>query len=678
MAMDDGYMAEEDLGKTYDLRLLKRLYPFVRPYLRWVLLSIVLVMGITLVELTLPYVTKMAIDRHIVPVSPEGALSDTTANRGLLPVEAGAEAGAVVARHPDLFIHGDAGTRIHADDYARLPVAERRLLRAHDLAGLGRLAILFLGLVAVNFVLNFFQKLIMEYAGHTIMHNLRVRLFAHLEGLGVSFFSHNPVARLVTRMTNDVQNMHEFFTSIIALLFKDLFLLAGIVVVLFSLHWQLALVSVVVLPLVVGAALGFSGHIRNVFRAQRIKVAEINTRFAETIDGMKVIQAFRAEARNADYFRTLNHENYLLGMQQIHLFALFMPVIEMVGVITLAALIYFGGGQVLQQQISLGVLVAFITYMKMFFRPIRDLAEKYSILQNALASAERIFLLLDNREQLPEKQLPGGPTASTERSGEAVVNSGSKAFQSLHFEHVDFGYTPEELVLNDISFTLSTGETLALVGPTGSGKTTLINLIVRFYDPISGCVRLNGSDLRELPSEQVRAMLALVTQDPFLFSGTIRANLFPHQPHVTTADLNRVLTAAGCRELIEGLPDGIDTELTDGGALLSSGERQLLSVARALARDPQLIILDEATSYIDSETEVRLQAAMHNLMQGRTAIIVAHRLSTARRADRILVLKKGVVVEAGSHEALMARRGFYARLHQLQGAGNQTHEGAGV
>jgi ATP-binding cassette, subfamily B, multidrug efflux pump len=671
MAMDDTTMAEEGLGKTYDLRLLKRLYPFVRPLVRWVLLSIVLVMGITLVELTLPYVTKMAIDRHIVPVSPEGALSDTTANRGLLPVETGAAADAVVARHPDLFMHGDAGTRIHADDYNRLPVAERRLLRAHDLAGLGRLALFFLGLVAVNFILNFFQKLIMEYAGHTIMHDLRVRLFAHLEGLSVSFFAHNPVARLVTRMTNDVQNMHELFTSVIALLFKDLFLLAGILVVLFSLHWQLALVSVVVLPLVVGTALGFSGHIRNVFRGQRIKVAEINTRFAETIDGMKVIQAFSAEDRNADFFRTLNHENYLLGMQQIHLFALFMPVIEMVGVITLAALIYFGGGQVLQQQISLGVLVAFITYMRMFFRPIRDLAEKYSILQNAMASAERIFLLLDNHERLPEKQLPEGPN---ERPVQGTPNSDGRTFQSLRFEHVDFAYTPDELVLRDISFTLSAGETLALVGPTGSGKTTLINLIVRFYDPVAGCVRLNGSDLRELSSQEIRAMLALVTQDPFLFSGTLRVNLFPHQPHATAADLNRVLTAAGCREFIERLPDGIETELTDGGALLSSGERQLLSVARALARDPQMIILDEATSYIDSETETRLQAAMHNLMQGRTAIIVAHRLSTARRADRILVLNKGTIVEAGSHEALMARRGFYARLHQLQGAGYQSPE----
>lgn len=658
MAKDDGYMAEEGLGKTYDLRLIKRLYPFVRPYVRWVLLSIVLVIGITLVELTLPYVTKMAIDRHIVPVRQSEAESETAADKGLLPVVKGPQADGVVARHPDRFIRDQAGTRIHATDYARLPVEERRLLRAGDLAGLGRLALLFLGLVAVNFILNFFQKLIMEYAGHTIMHDLRVRLFAHLQGLAISFFSHNPVARLVTRMTNDVQNMHEFFTSVIALLFKDLFLLAGIIVVLFSLHWQLALVSVVVLPLVAGAALGFSGPIRSVFRDQRVKVAEINTRFAETIDGMKVIQAFGAEGRNADYFGALNHENYLLGMQQIHLFALFMPVIEMVGVVTMAALIYFGGGQVLQQHISLGVLVAFITYMRMFFRPIRDLAEKYSILQNALASAERIFLLLDNREQLPE---PGQP------SPRSTAGGGGAIFRSLSFERVDFAYTADEKVLQDISFTLSAGETLALVGPTGSGKTTLINLIARFYDPVGGRVRLNGSDLRELPSAEVRAMLALVTQDPFLFSGTIRANLFPHQDQVAEADLDRVLTAAGCRDLIERMPEGVDTVLTDGGALLSSGERQLLSVARALARDPQLIILDEATSYIDSETEARLQVAMHNLMQGRTAIIVAHRLSTARRADRILVLNRGAVVEDGNHEALMARKGFYARLHQLQG-----------
>jgi ATP-binding cassette subfamily B protein len=515
----------------------------------------------------------------------------------------------------------------------------------------------------------------MEYAGHTIMHDLRVRLFAHLEGLSLSFYTRNPVARLVTRMTNDVQNMHEFFTSVISLLFKDLFLLAGILVVLFTLHWQLALVSAVVLPVVVGTALGFSGRIREVFRAQRVKVAEINTRFAETIDGMKVIQSFRAEARNAGYFRSLNHENFLLGMQQIHLFALFMPVIEMIGVVTLAALIYFGGGQVLRGEISLGVLVAFITYMRMFFRPIRDLAEKYSILQNALASAERIFLLLDNRERLPQPEDPeGGPRGGPELAPADVAVARNARFRSLSFEAVDFAYTPGEKVLRQISFTLDAGETLALVGPTGSGKTTLINLIVRFYDPTAGRVCINGRDLRRLPVDQVRGMLALVTQDPFLFSGSVKANLFPHLETVAAVDFDRVVTAANCTDLIARLPKGGDTPLTDGGALLSSGERQLLSVARALARDPQLIILDEATSYIDSETEARLQSAMHHLLAGRTAIIVAHRLSTARRADRILVFNRGAVVEAGSHSDLMARQGFYAHLYRLQGMGPQARE----
>jgi ATP-binding cassette subfamily B protein len=647
MAWDDGYMAEEGLGKTYDLRLLKRLYPFVRPYQRWVLLSIALVMGITLVELTLPYVTKTAIDRHIVPVSGEA-----TAATEIVPAAADTDTGNLV------------GITAPDADPDLLTKAEQRRLRAHDLAGLGRLALLFLGLVAVNFILNFFQKLVMEYAGHTMMHDLRVRLFAHLEGLSLSFYNRNPVARLVTRMTNDVQNMHEFFTSVISLLFKDLFLLAGILVVLFTLHWQLALVSAVVLPVVVGTALGFSGRIREVFRAQRVKVAEINTRFAETIDGMKVIQSFRAEARNAGYFQSLNHENFLLGMKQIHLFALFMPVIEMIGVVTLAALIYFGGGQVLRAEISLGVLVAFITYMRMFFRPIRDLAEKYSILQNALASAERIFLLLDNRERLSQSTSLAMTPAEGRSGGTPVAGP---RFNSLSFEGVDFAYTPEEKVLHRISFTLKAGETLALVGPTGSGKTTLINLIVRFYDPTAGQVCINGRDLRQLPIGQVRALLALVTQDPFLFSGSVKANLFPHRETVAATEFDRVVAAANCADLIARLPEGGDTQLTDGGALLSSGERQLLSVARALARDPQLIILDEATSYIDSETEARLQAAMHHLMAGRTAIIVAHRLSTARRADRILVLNRGAIVEAGSHADLMAQQGFYARLYRLQG-----------
>ncbi|MDJ0783379.1 MAG: ABC transporter ATP-binding protein [Desulfosarcinaceae bacterium] len=651
--MNDLQMAEETLHERHDLRLLHRLYPFVRPYLRLVLLSIVLVVGITLVELTLPYVTKMAIDRHIVPVEETDRLGPGDA---------------------------DISKAERAAAYAGLPLEERRRLRAHDLAGLGHLALLFLGLVAVNFILNFLQKLVMEYAGHTIMHDLRVRLFDHLAQLSVAFYARNPVARLVTRMTNDVQNMHEFFTSMISLLFKDLFLLVGILVVLFTLHWQLALVSAVVLPLVVGTALGFSGPIRNVFRDQRVKIAEINTRFAETIDGMAVIQSFRAEKRNADLFRSLNHENYRLGMQQIHLFALFMPVIEVIGVITLAALIYFGGGQVIQNQISLGVLVAFITYMRMFFRPIRDLSEKYSILQNALASAERIFLLLDTQEQLPQvtDRASSAETVASQKTATGLQRVQPPAaedlrrFRSLQFEQVDFAYTPEEKVLNQVSFTLRAGKTLALVGPTGSGKTTLINLIVRFYDPTAGRVRLNGHDLRHLPLEQVRALLALVTQDPFLFSGTVKANLFPHLERVDSAEFERVVAAADCQDLIARLPEGGDTLLAEGGSLLSSGERQLLSVARALARDPQLIILDEATSYIDSETEARLQAAMQRLMTGRSAIIVAHRLSTARQADHILVLNRGVVVEAGSHAALIEKDGFYARLYRLQGLGSEA------
>jgi ATP-binding cassette subfamily B protein len=410
-----------------------------------------------------------------------------------------------------------------------------------------------------------------------------------------------------------------------------------------------------VLPWVVFLALFFSRQIRDVYRKLRIKVAEINTRFSETIAGMRVIQAFSWQERNLSSFESLNHDNYLLGMRQIHVFALFMPVIEVLGTLTLAFLIYFGGRNVLNQTLSLGELVAFISYMKMFFGPIRDLAEKYNILQDAMASAERIFLLLDNRQQVPE------PAQKADDVPRQPVR-----LQRLDFESVTFGYSPNETVLHDVSFTLAAGSTLAVVGPTGSGKTSLINLLVRFYDPSAGRILLNGRDIREIPPAELRSGMALVSQDPFLFSASLRDNIFLGRNDVDPAEVQAVLKAANCQQLIERQPQGIETIVTEGGASLSSGERQLISIARALARNPQLIILDEATSYIDSETENELQEALANLMAGRTAIIIAHRLSTARSADRILVLNRGRIVEAGSHAELMRREGFYYHLNRHQ------------
>jgi ATP-binding cassette, subfamily B, multidrug efflux pump len=659
MRYDFGYQEEQKLGKPYDLRLLKRLLPLARPHWHWLISSVILIVVLALLDLSLPYVIKIAIDQHIVPVhknakTDKGATFDQE-NRTLQVSLQDRKIRKIVADNAALFkVEGHHATILHRD-LRRLDPKDLMQLRKGDLAGLGWLTLVYFSFILMDFGMNFVQTLIMEYAGQTIMHELRLKLFNHIQSLSLSFFNRNPIARLVTRVTNDVQNMHEFFTNIISFFFKDLFLLVGIAALLLVMNWKLALACFAVLPMVAFLAMGFSARIRDVFRELRIKVAEINTRFAETIGGIKVIQSFCREAENYNFFQTLNHKNYRLGMRQIHIFAIFMPVIEVIGVLTVALLIYFGGQKVLNDQISLGVLVAFISYIRMFFRPIRDLAEKYNILQNAMASAERIFHLLDSNETLPLVEM--GPLKSDQSGG---------VLRNITFDKVTFAYNEDQTILKDVSFSLERGQTLAIVGPTGSGKTSLIHLLIRFYDPLSGRILIDGKDIRLMTSKALTSKMALVSQDPFLFADSIYENIFSGKNHVSPKEVKQVLEAAHCDALVSRQPNKLETILSEGGASLSSGERQLISIARAFARDPQLIILDEATSYIDSETELQLQKALTNLMAGRTAIIVAHRLSTARSADVILVLNRGRIVESGSHAQLMDQKGFYFHLNRLQ------------
>jgi len=640
---------------------LKRLYPFTRPYRLLLFGSIGLVILITGLDLALPYFTKVAIDHYIVPATDMVAADRTAENKikeRVIRVDlADPQMQALADTYPEFFnIEGDTAL-IPFNKLSAMKKSDLAVLRKKDIIGITVISTLFVALVVINFILSFVQKMIMEYTGLMIMHDLRMKLFVHIQHLAIAFFTRNPVARLVTRTTNDIQNMHELFTSVISMIFKDLFLLGGIATVMLIINWKLALVSFIVLPVVLYASVNFSRRARDIFRDLRVKVAQINTRFSETIGGIRVIQLFRQEMNNHRNFKKLNHANYLAGMKQIHVLAVFMPLIELLAIVAVALVIFYGGGRVLNGTLTLGALVAFISYIRMFFRPIRDLAEKYNVLQNAMASAERIFLILDSREVLTQPALQNAQASTT-----------LQRIEKIRFENVHFGYIEGENILREITFSINAGETVAVVGPTGAGKTSLINLIPRFYDPTSGRVLINGLDLKNLNTSSFHSKIALVMQDPFLFSGTIRQNIFQGSQDPTAAQEQFIIGAANCRPLVERLPRGLDTVLSEGGASISSGERQLISIARAFARNPELILFDEATSYIDSSTELAIQQAVETLMKNRTSLVVAHRLSTVRNAHRIIVLNRGRIIETGDHAKLMKRKGFYYKLQQLQNA----------
>ncbi len=657
-----GYAEDEKLGSPYDFKLLKRLLPFAKPYGRLFLYSICLVMMITVLDLSLPYMTKIAIDRYIVPQRQFHPPSDkkTNEDRQVKIFITGPEIEAIVHQHEGWFMRQKDAAEIRYSDYIKLTRKELETIHGKNLDGLAKISVLFFLLVLLNFGLNFLQNLVMEFTGQKIMHDLRLHLYDHIQHLPISYFSKNPTGRLVTRVTNDVQNMHDLFTSVVTFLFKDLFLLFGISVVLLTMNWHLALVSFSVLPLVLYASLNFSRQAREVFRILRVKIAEINTRFSETILGIRVIQLFLQQGQNHVKFMKLNHEYYLAGMRQVHVFALFMPVIELLGMVVLAVVILYGGAGVLKGRISLGELVAFISYMKMFFRPIRDIAEKYNIMQNAMASSERIFLILDTDER------DGQHAVSTTNDEITPRSIGLETVENIVFDHVSFEYNKNEPVLKNVSFTLNKGESLAIVGPTGSGKTTVINLLMRFYDPTQGKILINKAPIDSFDLSGLRSKISLVMQDPFLFSNTVRKNICYGNPHISTDQLNRIVAASNLNKLISELPNGLETVLTEGGRSISSGERQLISIARAFAGNPELVIFDEATSYVDSETEFSIQGALDQLMKDRTSVMVAHRLSTAKNADRIIVLNKGRIIESGTHDALMEQKGFYFKLHQIQ------------
>jgi ABC-type multidrug transport system fused ATPase/permease subunit len=524
------------------------------------------------------------------------------------------------------------------------------VLRGKDVEGVFHIALLIVLILIANFGLNFFQVYAMEVAGQKMMHDLRMKVFSHLQSLSVSFFDKNPVGRLVTRLTNDIQNLHEMFTSVLVNLLKDILLLIGIVVILLHLNRDLALVSFSAIPLIFVTTLFFSRRARDAFREIRLKVGQMNAFFNENFSGIKVVQLFQREEENGRRFHQINEGHYLANMRQISIYAFFVPLVEILSSGAIGLLLWYGGGKVIQERMTLGSLVAFLSYIRMFFQPIRDLSEKYNILQSAMASLERIFYLLDRDDKISEPLSP----RKEEVKGQ------------IEFRHVSFSYNGADQVLQDVSFSVRDGETVAIVGATGAGKTSLLHLLERFYEVEEGAILLDGIDIRERDISQLRSQIGLVMQDTFLFAGDIEENIRLGDRSMDGGRVREVAAAVNAEKFIQRLPDGYRTKVGEGGEELSAGEKQLLAFARALYLNPKILVLDEATSHVDPETERLVQEGLAELLKGRTALVIAHRLSTIEHADRIVLLHKGKVREIGTHVELMAQKDLYYRLYQLQ------------
>ncbi|UCG75580.1 MAG: ATP-binding cassette domain-containing protein [Gemmatimonadota bacterium] len=648
---------EEPLGKAYDARLMRRLLGYLRPYRLNVVVAVLMLILASGLELVGPWLTKLAIDDAI-------------------------------------------------------PEADYRLLIV--------LAVVYALALALSAALEYARTLLTTWIGQRVMKDLRGEIFSHLQRLQLSYFDRNPVGRTMTRVTSDVEVLNEMFTSGVVTIFGDVFTVLFIVGAMLALDWRLALVTFAVLPVVFLSAWLFRSKVRAAYRDIRLRLARINAFLQERINGMSVVQLFRTERPTLQRFRDLNEDHLEAHLRSITYYALFFPIVELLASVALALIIWYGGGQAIQGVVTIGVIAAFLQYARRFFRPIQDLSEKYNILQNAMASSERVFRLLDEEPGIREPEAPIHlpPRARGRIEFEGVwFHYGSAPAPALRgappLPDPEGGAEPPEVtleeparydpdtpeaadvevpklvelaaaampteapaamrapgwVLEDVSFVAEPGERLAIVGATGAGKSTIINLIMRFYEPQRGRILLDGVDIREISTRELRSHMGLVLQDVYLFSGTAGENIRLVRPEVTDVRMREAARRVGINRHIERLPRGYAEELGERGSKLSVGERQLLSFARALAGDPQVLLLDEATSSVDSEIEAQIERALEELMSGRTSIVVAHRLSTVQNADRILVLHHGRIRESGTHRELLERGGLYARLHNLQFAG---------
>ena len=623
---------EEVLGKAYDGRLMRRLLTYLRPY-RWqvtvALVSIVIKAGLDVLG---PFLTKTAIDKYL-----------------------------------------DSAARTHS--------LLDRWLSVQPMRGVAQIATLYAGSLVLSFSFEFLQTYYMQWTGQMVMFDLRSQIFQHLQRMHIGFYDKNPVGRLVTRVTTDVDALNEMFTAGVVSIFEDVFVLLGIIAIMMRMNWRLALITFAVLPVIFWATMIFRVKVRDSYRRIRVAIARINSYLQEAISGMLVLQMFNREKRAYRQFSAINASHMEAFKDAIMAYAVYYPVVEILSAVAVAAIIWFGGRDVIRGTATLGVLVAFMQYAQRFFRPIQDLSDKYNILQGAMASAERVFKLLDTPVDIqspPVTKKPEGPgriefdrvrfhygtrgtTADTlgHTGGKARASGdGSEAEQRAESNGPDW-------VLRDVSFTIDPGETVAIVGHTGAGKTTLISLLLRFYDVQQGAIRIDGVDIREMDLNDLRRRFGVVLQDPFLFSGTVGGNIRLGS-RIEDKDVERAAEEVNLADFIRTLPGGFGEEVRERGSTLSTGQKQLISFARALAHNPQILILDEATSSVDTKTELMIREALDRLLTGRTAVVIAHRLSTIQHAHRILVFHKGRLREQGSHQELLGVRGIYYRLYQLQ------------
>ena len=614
--MSNGY-EEEVLGKAYDSRLMARLLRYLRPYKLQVAGAVALLMLASLLAVIGPYLTMIALDEAI----PNG-----------------------------------------------------------DGRQLALLAALFMAATALIFVFQYVQALVTTWLGQRVMYDLRTQVFRKLQELDLRFYDRNPVGRLMTRITSDVETLNELFSSGLVTVFGDLFMLFFIVAAMLQMNTELALVTFSVLPFVAWVAFVFRSRIRAAYRDIRVRLARMNAFLQERFTGIRIVQLFNREEADLGRFKALNDDYLAAHLRSITYYALFFPVIQLLTAVALALIIWYGGGAMIQGAVTIGVLVAFLDYARRFFRPIQDLSEKYNLLQGAMASSERIFRLLDREPAIQDVADPAGfPAAAPgeirfenvwfaygrrERSGE-----GDRGRESGNAREGAAGRAEPDWVIRDLSFTVAPGEKLAIVGHTGAGKTTIINLLMRFYEIQRGRILVDGIPIERLRMKELRDRIGLVLQDIFLFSQSVDYNVRLGSSSIDEGTVTTALDAVGATPFVERLPEGSAQELGERGASLSVGERQLLSFARALAFDPDILVLDEATSSVDSEIEARIEEATDRLMRGRTSLVIAHRLSTVTGADRILVMHHGRLVEEGSHEELLEGDGLYRRLHELQFAG---------